>query len=52
MMYLEVRDSFDIPERFMNIYIMVLIVVIMKDLSAFLDNGHYDCFMVTIMKDL
>ena len=23
----------------------------MNDLLAFLDNDHYDCFMVTIMKD-
>ena len=34
LMYLEVRDSFDVLGRFMNMYIMV----IMKDLLAFLDN--------------
>ena len=47
LMYIEVCDSYDVPERFMNLYIMV----IMKDLLAFLDNGHYGCFMITIMKD-
>ena len=47
-LYLEVRDSSDVPRRFVNLYIMV----IMKDLLAFLDNGHYRCFMITIMKDL
>ena len=51
LMYLEVRDSFDVPEIFVNLYIMVLMFAIMKDLSAFLDNDHYDCFMMTIMKD-
>ena len=52
LMYLEVRDSSDVPKRFMNLYIMVFMVAIMNDLLAFLDNGHYDCFMITIMKDL
>ena len=41
LMYLEVRDSSYVPERFVNLYIMVLIVAIMKDLSTFLDNSHY-----------
>ena len=31
---------------------MVLMVAIMEDLSAFLDNGHYICSMVTIIKNL
>ena len=48
LMYLGVRDSFDVPERFVNLYIMV----IMKDLLTFLDNDHYDCFTITIMKNL
>ena len=48
LMYLGVRDSFDVPERFVNLYIMV----IMKDLLTFLDNDYYDCFMITIMKNL
>ena len=53
LMYLEVRDSSDVPKRFANLYIMVLMVAIIKDISTFLDNGHYGCFMVmTIMKDL
>ena len=43
LMYL---DSSDVPKRFVNIYIMV----IMKDLLAFLDNGYYGCFMITIIK--
>ena len=47
LMYLEVFDSSDVPERFMNLYIMVII----KDLLAFLDNDYYGCFMITIMKD-
>ena len=50
-MYLEVRDSSDVLRRFVNLYIMVLMVAIMKDLSVFLDNDHYGYFMVTIMKD-
>ena len=37
LMYLEVCDLSDVLGRFMNLYIMV----IMKDLLAFLDNGHY-----------
>ena len=45
---LEVRDLSDILGRFVNLYIMV----IMKDLLAFLYNDHYGCFMITIMKDL
>ena len=49
LMYLEVRDSSNVPKRFMNLYIMVLMVAIMKPLLAFLNNGHYGCFMVTIM---
>ena len=52
LMYLEVRDSSYIPERFVNLYIMVLMVAIMKNLSTFIDNGHYCCFIITIMKDL
>ena len=53
-MYLEVRDSCDVSGRFVNLYIMVIMVAlsIMKDLLAFLNNGHYGCFMVAIMKDL
>ena len=45
---MEVRDSFDVLGRFVNLYIMV----IMKDFLAFLDNGHYGCFMITIMNDI
>ena len=68
LMYLKVCDSFDVPRRFMNLYIMVIIknlltflnnrhygcfmITIMKDLLAFLDNSHYGCFMITIMKGL
>ena len=48
LMYLEVRDSFDVLGRFVNLYIMV----IMKDPLAFLDNGHYGFLMITIIKDL
>ena len=48
LMYLEVRDSSDIPRRFVNLYIMI----IMKDLLVSLDNGHYGCFMITIMKEI
>ena len=48
LMYLEVRDSGDVPEIFVNLYIMV----IMKNLLAFLDNRYYGCFMITIIKDL
>ena len=53
LMYLEVRDSCDVSGRFVNLYIMVIMVAlsIMKDLLAFLNNGHYGCFMVAIMKD-
>ena len=47
-MYLEVRDSFDILGRVVNLCIMV----IMKDLLAFQDNGHYGYFMITIIKYL
>ena len=47
LMYLEVRNSSDVPRRFVNPYIMV----IMKYLLSFLDNSHYGCFMITIMKD-
>ena len=36
----------------MNLYIMVFMVAIMKDLLVFLYNGYYGCFMVTIMNDL
>ena len=36
----------------MNLYIMVFMVSIMKDLLVFLYNGYYGCFMVTIMNDL
>ena len=49
--YLEVRDSSNVLERFVNLFIMVILVVIMKDFSTFLGNGHYVYFMVTIMKD-
>ena len=45
LMYLEVRNLFDVPRRFVNLYIMV----IMKD---FLYNGYYNCFMITSIKDL
>ena len=48
LMYLEVLDSSYVPGRFMNLYIMI----IMKYLLAFLDNGHYGCFMITIKKNL
>ena len=48
LMYLEVYDLSNVPERFVNLYIMVII----KDLLAFIDNGHYGYFMITIMKDL
>ena len=44
LMYLEVCDSFNVSGRFVNLYIMIII----KDLLAFQDNGHYDCFMITI----
>ena len=48
LIYLEVHNSSDVLRRFVNLYIMV----IMKNLLAFLDNDHYGCFMITIMKDL
>ena len=48
LMYLKVRDSSDVPGRFVKLYIMV----IMKDFLTFLDNHHYGCFMITIMKYL
>ena len=48
LMYLEVRNLSDVPRRFVNLYIMV----IMKDFLAFLDNGYYNCFMITSIKDL
>ena len=53
-MYLEVRNSFDVLGRFVNLYIMVLMVAIMKDFSVFIDHGHYvDHYgkMKTIMKN-
>ena len=37
-----IRDSYDVLGRFVNLYIMV----IMKDLLAFIDNGHCGCFMI------
>ena len=67
-MYLEVRDSSNVPRRFVNQYIMIIMnnlltfpdnghygcfmKTIMNDFLAFLDNGHYGCFMITIIKDL
>ena len=47
-MHLKGHDSSNILGRFVNLYIMVFI----NDLLAYLDNGRYDCFMITIMKDL
>ena len=68
LMYLEVRDSSNVPRRFVNQYIMIIMnnlltftdnghygcfmKTIMNDFLAFLDNGHYGCFMITIIKDL
>ena len=48
LMYLEVHDPSNVPRRFVTLYIMV----IMKNLLAFLDNDHYDCFIITSKKDL
>ena len=64
LMYLEVHDLSNVSGRFVNLYIKIIMKDLlafldnghygcfMKDLFAFLDNGHYDCFMITIMKDL
>ena len=38
LMFLKIRNSSDVLGRFMNLYIMV----IMKYLVAFQDNGHYE----------
>ena len=35
----------------MNLYRMVLMIAIMKNLSVFLNNSHFGCFIMTIMKD-